>query len=141
MFGIYFSHNKNLEQENFFSHIVKIQNILKLWKLTNLIIEGRMVIFKPLVISKIIQLALVTEIPTPIINLLNKIQTDFFMERNNPKIKHSTLCNEYENCRLKNVDDFSKVIRLQCPRIKGLFDNNFHQWKVIPLYLVLWYLG
>ena len=36
-----------------------------------------MVISKPLVISEIIHVALVTEIPTPIINLLNKIQTDF----------------------------------------------------------------
>ena len=35
--GIYFSYNKKLEQEkNFLNHIVKIQNILKLWKLRNL---------------------------------------------------------------------------------------------------------
>ena len=24
---------------------------------------------------------------------------------------------------------------------KRLFDKNFHQWKVIPLYLIRWYLG
>ena len=72
---IYISYNKKLEQEkNFSSLIVKIQNNLKLWKLRNLTIEGRIVIFNLLVILKIIHLDLVTEIPTSIINLLNKIR-------------------------------------------------------------------
>ena len=47
--GIYFSYNKKIEQE--------IQNILKLWKLRNLTIEGRIVVFKSLAISKLIHLA------------------------------------------------------------------------------------
>ena len=55
------------------------------------------------------------------------------------KIPNSTLCNDYDNGGLKNV--FSKVVRLQCSWIKRLFDNNFHQWKVISLYLIRWYLG
>ena len=33
--GIYFSYNKKLKQEKNFFYIVKIQNILKLWKLRN----------------------------------------------------------------------------------------------------------
>ena len=41
--GIYFSYNKKIEQE--------IQNILKLWKLRNLTIEGRIVVLKSLAIS------------------------------------------------------------------------------------------
>ena len=135
--GIYFSYNKKLEQEkNFLNHIVKIQNILKLWKLRNLTIEGRIVVFKSLAISKLIHLALVTEIPTTTINLLTKIQMEFIWKGKNPKIKNSTLCNDYEYGGLKNVDIFSKVVSLQCSWIKRLFDNNFHQWKVIPLYLI-----
>ena len=51
--GIYFPYNKKLEQEkNFFNYIVKIQNILKLWKLRNLSIERRIVVFKSLAIAK-----------------------------------------------------------------------------------------
>ena len=51
--GIYFSYNKKLEQEkNFFNHIVKIQNILKLRKLRKLSIERRIVVFKSLATSK-----------------------------------------------------------------------------------------
>ena len=62
------------------NHIVKIQNILKLWKLRNLTIEGRIVVFKSLAISKLIHLALVTEIPTTTINLLTE-RDGIYMER------------------------------------------------------------
>ena len=95
--GIYFSYNKKLEQEkNFLNRIVKIQNILKLWKLRNLFIEGRIIVFKSLAISKLIHLALVTEIPTITINLVTKIQMEFIWKGKNSKIKNSTLCNDYE---------------------------------------------
>ena len=52
------------------------------------------------------------------------------MERK--KNKHSTLANSYEDGGLKDVDVFSKVIRLQCSWIKRLYDENFHEWKIIP---------
>ena len=95
--GIYFSYIKKLEQEkNFLNRIVKIQNILKLWKLRNLFIEGRIIVFKSLAISKLIHLALVTEIPTITINLLTKIQMEFIWKGKNSKIKNSILCNDYE---------------------------------------------
>ena len=82
-----------------------------------------------------------TEIPTTTINLLTTIQTEFIWKRKNPKIKNSTLCNDYEYVGLKNVDIFSKVVSLQCFWMKRLFDNNFHQWKLIPVYLIRQYLG
>ena len=66
---------------------------------------------------------------------------EFIWKGKNPKIKNSTLCNDYEYGGLKNVDIFSKVVSLQCSWIKRLFDNNFHQWKLIPLYLIRQYLG
>ena len=100
--GIYFSYNKKLELEKNY-HIAKIQNILKLWKLRNLTIEGRIVVFKSLAILKLIHLALVTKIPTTTINLLTKIQMGFIRKGKNPKIKNSTLCNDYEYGGLKNL--------------------------------------
>ena len=40
--GVHFLYNKNLEQnKNFSEHIVKIENILKLWKMRQLTLEGR----------------------------------------------------------------------------------------------------
>ena len=65
---------------------------------------------------------------------------EFIWQGKNPKIKNSALCNDYEYGGLRNVDIFSKVVSLQCSWIKRLFDNNFHQWKLIPLYLIRQYL-
>ena len=59
--GIFFSYNKKLKQEkNFSNHIVKIQNIFKSKKVRY---EGRFVVCKLLIFSKIIHLALVNEAP------------------------------------------------------------------------------
>ena len=66
---------------------------------------------------------------------------EFIWKRKTPNIKIIILCNDYDNGGLKNVDVFSKIVSLQCSWIKGLFHNNFHKWKVIPLYLIPWYLG
>ena len=79
----------------------------------SLTVEGKITIFKTLAISKIIHLSLVTNVPTEIINELNKIQKEFIWNGNSPKIKHSTFCNKYGNGSLKNVDILSKVISLQ----------------------------
>ena len=88
---IYFSYNKKVElKKNFLNHVVEIQNIFKLGKLRNWTIEGRIVVFKSLGVSKLIYLALVTRIPTSTINLLTKIQIEFIWKGKNPKIKNST---------------------------------------------------
>ena len=96
------------------NHIVKIQNILKLWKLRNLTIEGRIVVFKSLAISKLIRLALVIEIPTSTVNLLTKMQIGFIWKGKYQKIKNITFYNDYEYGGPKNVDIFSKIVNLQC---------------------------
>ena len=109
--GIYFSYNEKLEQEkNFLNHIAKIQNILNLWKLRNVTIKGRITVFKSLAISKIIRLALVTEVLSSAVTLLTKIQMEVMRK---VKIENSTLCNDHENGGRKNVDIFSKNISLQ----------------------------
>ena len=69
--------------------------LCKLWRMRNLTVEGKITIFKALAISKIIHLSLITNVPTQIINELNKIQKEFICNGNNSKIKHSTLCNKY----------------------------------------------
>ena len=58
---------------------------------------------------KIIHLALVTNIPTAAMELLSKIQKEFLWRTNKYKIKHETLCNDYENGGLKRVGIFSEI--------------------------------
>ena len=75
---IHFFYNKKLEtEENFISHFWEIEKVLKLWRMLNLNVKGKITIFKFLAISKIIQLSLITNVPMDIINELNKIQKEF----------------------------------------------------------------
>ena len=60
-----------------------------------------------------------------------------FLRKNSPpKIKHETLYNDCKGGDLKNIDILNKVISLQCSQIRRLYDNSFHEWKLIPLFLI-----
>ena len=101
-----------------------------------LTIEGKILIFKTLAISKVVHLPLLKGVPSSTIAQLEKIQKHFVWKNENPKLKHTTLCNEYEQGGLKNVDIFSKISSLQCSCVKTLYDNSFCIWNVILLLLI-----
>ena len=42
---------------------------------------------------------------------------------------------------IKNVDLRNKAISMQCSWVKRLFEDDFHDWKVIPLFLIGKHLG
>ena len=56
-------------------------------------------------------------------------------------MKHSTLYNGYEKRGTKNVDLRNKITSMQCSWVKRLFEDDFHDWKVIPLFLIGKHLG
>ena len=114
---------------------------MKLWRIQQLKIEGKILISKALAISRVIHLALVKDVPSSKIVQLGKIQKQFIMKNGNPKLKHTTLFNEYEKGELKDVDIFYKITSLQCSWVKRLCDDSFHTWKVIPLFLIINYPG
>ena len=59
-----------------------------------------------------------------------------YWENSRPKLKHKTLSNTFETGGLKSVDINLKVISLQSSWVNKLYDENFHEWKVIPLHLI-----
>ena len=73
--GILFSYYIKLEiDENFIKHIKhvgKIKKVLKLWRMKNLTVEGKITIFKTLGISKIKHLSLVTNVLMEIFKEMN----------------------------------------------------------------------
>ena len=75
-------------------------------------------------------------IPPSIIDQLNKTQKDFIWNGLNPKIKNSTINNNYENGGLKNVNIAAKISSLQSSWIKRLFDEHFHDWKILLLHII-----
>ena len=102
----------------------------------NLSIEGKIVVFKTLAISKIIYLALLTVIPNHITDKVAKIQKSFTWHDSSPEIKHETLRMESKAGGLKYVDTRFKFVILQCSWVILLYDDCFHEWKIIPLHLL-----
>ena len=43
--------------------------------------------------------------------------------------------------RIKHVDLRNKITSMQCSWVRRLFEDNFHDWKVIPLFLISKHLG
>ena len=73
-----------------------MQQVFKIWKMRKLTLEGKIVIFKTIAISKIVFQAFITTVPKYIVNELKQIQKVFFWNNSSPKIKHETLCNDYK---------------------------------------------
>ena len=94
-----------------------------------LTIEGKILIFKTLAISKVVHLALVRDVTASTVTKLQKIQKQFIWKHENPKLKHTTLCNEHEQGGLKNVDIFSKITSLQCSWVKDYMMTVFMTGK------------
>ena len=67
---------------------------------------------------------------------IENIQKNFLWNRTTPKIKHSTLCNSFSTGGLRNVDINTNIASLQYSRIKQLYEDTFHEWKLIPLNLI-----
>ena len=131
--GVYYSYDENFEnQGNFINLVLKIEKLLRLLRMRNLSIAGKITIFKTLAISKIVHLALVKVIPNSVILELDNINKHFIWKNGNPKIKQDTLCKDYENGGLKNVDITFKIISLQCSWVKRFYDNSIYDWKLIP---------
>ena len=128
-------------KNNFLDTVKSIQLVLRFWNRRMLSLEGRIINFKTLAISKIVYLAFLTVIPNSLIEELQKIQKTFIWHSSRPKISHKTLCNNFENGGLKHVDISSKIISLQCSWLRKLCDENFHEWKIIPSHLINKYFG
>ena len=100
-----------------------------MWNSRTFTVEGRILTFKTLAISKIVYIALITNIPKVTVEELQKIQKKILWQNSCPKIKHKTLSNTFETGGLKNVDITLKVISLQCSWVKKFYDKVFKNGK------------
>ena len=98
--------------------------------------EGEIIFFKTLALSKIEHLTLISSFAKCLFQEIQKLQKSFIWNNLTPKIKHKTLSNFFEEGCLKSVDTNSKIASLQCTWIKRLYDEKFHERKIIPLHLI-----
>ena len=77
-----------------------------------LTLEGKIVVFKTIAISRIVFQSFITTVPEYVVNELEKIQKTLWWNNSNPKINHETLCNNDKVVRFKNVDIPNKIVTL-----------------------------
>ena len=99
----------------------------------HLSLKGKIAIFKSLAISKIVYLSLLILIPNYVLEELKQIQETFLWGNKRATIKHDTLCNNFTEGDLKSVDIKQKISALRGSWIQRLYNENFHEWKLIPL--------
>ena len=89
-------------------NITTMESVLKLWRLKNLTFKRRITTFKTLASSKIIDFALVKTIPNEVIDQRSKMQKDLTWNKMKPKIKKSTLYNNFQDGGLKIKEILTK---------------------------------
>ena len=73
--GTFFSYNSRIKEEhNFLKIVSNVQSVLNLWRYRNITLEGRIVVFKSLALSKIIFQALIVPVPIHVLKVLETIQ-------------------------------------------------------------------
>ena len=127
-------YNKKFQDDiNLCTTVKNICNVIKLWRTRHLCLESKITVFKSLALSKIVHLALLTIAPKNIIEELNENQKKFLWSNGKCKIKHSTLCNDYKDGDLKNVDINLKIVLLKCSWILRLYNECHYDRKIFPL--------
>ena len=113
-----------------------MKNVLNLLRIRNITLEGKIIIFKTLALSKVLHLTLITSFSKQLIEEIQKIQRALIWNNLISNIKHETLRDSFEEGDLKNVDINSKIESLQCSWIKRSYDDKFHECKLILLHLI-----
>ena len=78
--GVRISYKKLQDDSNFSKTIKKLCNVIKLWHMRKLTLEGKIPIFKKLAISKIVHLAIITKVQNTVIEELKQIQKHFLWD-------------------------------------------------------------
>ena len=113
-----------------------METVLNIWKCRGLSLQGKIVTFKTLAISKVIYISYLASVPSDIVNTLENIHKNYIWDLKKPKIKHSTLIGEYSQGGLNDVDIKSKIKSLHLSWLCSLYSENKHPWMLIPNYII-----
>ena len=133
--GVYYSYNDEIVKiKNYLEVIESIENVISVWRMRCLTLGGKITVLKTLVMSKIVFISFLSNVPSTIVDKLITIQNDFLWDGKRPKVKHAALIGSYETGGLKSLDIEAKIKALQLSWVKRLYDGTSHSWKNIPLY-------
>ena len=110
--GVHFSYNQKLQMHK---KITKsVPNMQNLWRMRNITLEWKTIIFKTLALSKTVYMTLITSFSEQLTEEMQRIQKVFIWSNLTSKIKNETLSNSSEGSGLKNLYVNLKLESLQC---------------------------
>ena len=77
-------------EKKFLTAISNLQKVFKKWRMRNLTLQGKIIVFKTLALSKTVHLCLTSVVPKQTIEEIETIWKNFLWNRSTPKIKDST---------------------------------------------------
>ena len=84
-----------MERLNFFNKLKGLKDVLNLWECRGLSLAGRISIFKPLALSKLLHASTMKCLPKQMLDQLKIYQKSFICSNRKPKINNSTLIADY----------------------------------------------
>jgi hypothetical protein len=102
-------------QENFRERLKKIENLLQLWCLRKMTLKGKIIIVNTLIITQLLYLCTVLELPVWVVEHYNKLVLDFIWNSKPPKVKYSCMINQIDEggLKLQDLETKSKAIKLK----------------------------
>ena len=71
-------------------------------------------------------------VPERVLNKSQSMHKNFIWKEKKLKIKHSLLIADYAERGQKDANTSAKIKALQLVRVRCLFEEKFHPWKLIP---------
>ena len=100
------------------------KNILNSWRPRHLTIKGKVLVVNTLIISKVIYILNLTNLPVWVVHELKRAITDFIWSGKSHRIRYSVLINSISSGGLGLIDLHRMKCALRCKIIRKLFDQE-----------------
>ena len=104
-----------------------MNGVLKLWEFRGLTLACRILVFKSLVLLKLLYACTIKFPGKFVINQLNTSYKNFIWNNKRPKIKNSTLIADYHEGGFRDVHIENKIAALKIKGVTTLLDSNLYQ--------------
>jgi exonuclease III len=131
--GISFDPNPiEMEYKNFRHRIDNMKNILKMWKMRDLTLKGKIIVIKNLALSQLIYPMTYLEVSKEVYKECKEVFYDFLWSGKKGNIKYTTLIREINDGGLKMIDLDCMVKALKVKMLAKMVEETDELWCVIP---------
>ena len=123
--GIYIGDNSSLcSQMNWDSKIDKCLTVLNIWRTRSLTLKGKILIVNSLIVSRIVYVLNLTNLPSWVVPKLKKAIVDFIWDGKRHRIRYKVLISSISDGGLGMIDIDRMKKPLRCKYIRKTFDDE-----------------